>query len=106
MAVVNPTIRAPLSPGEWVDEEECYQCGEQYHDFRCYPNFIDCADRLRYAAFSKGDEGGGYRSRGPVLWVMRTEKLQQWYMKHLGCGYEWEQGEAQAEDESAIAISA
>jgi len=29
---------------------------------------------------------GGYRSRGPVLWAMRVEKLQAWYLNHMFCG--------------------
>lgn len=85
MAVVNPTIARPLSCGGWVNETAC-QCGALYVDFRAYPSFADAADRLRKAAQAAGDDGGGYRSRRPVLWVMRCIKLDAWFQEHYACG--------------------
>lgn len=29
--------------------------------------------------------GGGYRSKGPVLWAMRVLKLDAWYNYHRDC---------------------
>lgn len=37
---------------------------------------------------SMNGEAGGFRSRGPVLWAMRTLKLSMWYAAHEGCGDE------------------
>jgi hypothetical protein len=70
-----------------VDETEC-ACGALYRDFRAYPGWREAADRIRAAARADGDKGAGFRSRGPVLWVMRTIKLERWYMEHAFCR-EW-----------------
>ena len=83
---MNPRIKAPAAPGEHCDQEFCYGCGESYEEFRLYFSFAEAADLIRHKAFGEGDEGGGWRSRGPVLWVMRVMKLNAWYDKHSGCG--------------------
>jgi hypothetical protein len=102
MAVVNPYVAPPLPPGEWVDDEKCI-CGASYHAHkvrtfkrrRVYsrrrgvryssPFFASASDRLRRIAKAQGDKGGGFRSRGPVLWMMRVIKLADWYDQHHGC---------------------
>lgn len=81
----NPWIAAPTAPGPWVDEHRCEGCGERYDEYVAGITFDAAAHRLRQAAKAAGDEGGGYRSRGPVLWVMRCMKLEDWYMRHFGC---------------------
>ena len=83
---LNPKIKAPAPPGEHCDQEYCYGCGADYESFRCYVSFAEAADLIRHKAKSEGDEGGGWRSRGPVLWVMRVIKLSAWYDQHSGCG--------------------
>lgn len=77
---VNSTISEPRSPGPWVDDTEC-SCGQKYYTFRCGVTFRDGADLVRM--MNKPD--GGYRSRGPVLWAMRTIKLAHWYAAHMFC---------------------
>ena len=83
--VVTPARDAPKSPGPWVDETRCYACGGEYKRFRGSKGFADAADDLRRAAKAAGDEGGGFRSRGAVLWWMRVNKLDEWYLKHWPC---------------------
>lgn len=82
---VNPRIDPIKPPGWWVTDRECEGCGEQYDDHRSGANFQDAANELRMSAKSAGDEGGGYRSRGSVLWVMRVHKLNSWYLEHVYC---------------------
>lgn len=31
------------------------------------------------------ENGGGYKSAGPVLWAMRVLKLDLWYTTHRAC---------------------
>lgn len=73
---------APRPPGVWVDDDECGVCGERYADFRPGIQWDDAVAMLRASA----DQGGGYRSRGPVLWRMRVLKLSAWYGRHYVCG--------------------
>jgi hypothetical protein len=86
MPAVNPLINAPRAPGKWVDEEKCI-CGAIYGDHRGDYSFAAAAQRLRHRAKDDGDEGGGYRSRGPVLWQLHVLKLESWYAEHYMCGY-------------------
>lgn len=86
---VNPLCREPSSPGPWVDSRRCAVCGALYDDYRGASDFGEQAQELRGAARSEGDPGGGYRSRGPVLWRMRCAKLTAWYLEHAGCGEGW-----------------
>jgi len=83
---VNPLFAEPSPPGPWVSGERCLGCGEDYGDFRGPLDFAAAADVLRQAAKTAGDDGGGYRSRGPVLWVMRVFKLDAWFLQHMECG--------------------
>jgi hypothetical protein len=80
---VNELLPEPRPPGPWVDARAC-TCGASYEDFRAWPSFHDGAQRVRQV----NGEGGGYRSRGPVLWAMRVLKLEAWYLEHLLCGQE------------------
>ena len=65
--------------------EQCDGCGDLYRDHRGSYSFIDACARIRHAAARDGDEGGGYRSRGPVLWAMRVLKAEDWLMAHMMC---------------------
>jgi hypothetical protein len=82
---VNPTISAPRAPGTWVDETECI-CGAKYRDHRGSYGFAEAAQYIRQRAKDDGDESGGFRSRGPVLWALRVLKLMSWYEEHFMCG--------------------
>lgn len=97
----NEEIPEPRSPGEWVDPRRCHVCGDRYGDFRAGS---DCGFDQGVAAVRSAnggfEEGGGWRSRGPVLWAMHTCKLNAWYLEHLPCG-EWWDGEFLEEDEEA-----
>lgn len=87
--VVNLWWGAPSAPGDWVDEHECRVCGARYETFRGPESFHSAARLIRYRAKAEGDDGGGYRSRGPVLWVMRAAKLAAWFEAHYPCGCCW-----------------
>lgn len=84
-AIVNPDFPKPRSPGYWVNDRRCV-CGDTYKAFRGAVSFAEAVQMIRAKAKSEGDEGGGYRSSGPALWVMRTTKLDGWYRDHLWCG--------------------
>ena len=80
---------SPLFGG--IDEEHCSICKASYLDFRSGVTFAEAAALVR---LSNGgfEAGGGYRSRGPVLWAMRVMKLRAWYEEHMGCAqmaYDW-----------------
>lgn len=88
---VNALLRAPESPGSWVDEEACDGCGDVYRDHRdpgmpasSSARFALGADDVRHS--NDPATGGGYRSRGPVLWALRVRKLTSRYEAHQYCG--------------------
>lgn len=83
--MVNPDFKKPRSPGAWVDDHTC-SCGCNYATFRAGYTFHDAVYVLRNRAKGEGDEGGGFRSRRPVLWVLRVLKLGLWFQVHEGCG--------------------
>lgn len=79
----NETLRKPRSPGPWVNEETC-TCGAHYRRSRYGISWKMGVDLVR--ATNGGFEGGGgYRSKGPVLWAMRVIKLDAWYNYHRDC---------------------
>ena len=104
-AVVNPLLEKPSPPGPWVDEHYCYACGDSYSRFRSSADFVAASNDLRNEAKDAGDRGGGYHSRGPILWRMRVIKLFDWYTTHLYCEQiprnQWviDDGEIELEDE-------
>jgi hypothetical protein len=81
----NPRAPEPDPPGPWVDADTCTACAEDYTRWVAGITFDDGVQALRQAAKADGDLGGGYRSRGPVLWRMRILKLEAWYERHLEC---------------------
>ena len=77
---MNATMREPRSPGPWVDEDGC-ACGDSFADFHAGITFDEGVQAVR-AAGGGFDAGGGYRSRGPVLWAMHVLRLDDWYREH------------------------
>ena len=84
MPAVNPTIKLPRLP-PWLTMERCKGCGALYRDHNSGVDFSDGCQRIRHAAAAEGDESGGFRSTGPVLWAMRVLKAEDWLMSHLWC---------------------
>lgn len=85
---VNPDCLRPQVPHDWwwLTEHECIACEEQYK--RWHPgvlSFADAVQELRAQAKASGDPGGGFRSRGPVLWRMHCAKMAAWILRHQGC---------------------
>ena len=80
---VNAKILRPTPPGPWVDSIEC-ECGCKYDMVK----FGICWDDGVALVRSMNGEDGGFRTRGPVLWAMRTLKLSMWYAAHEHCGDE------------------
>lgn len=85
--VVNPQIRLTPSPGGWVDSQEC-TCGATYDKHRSGVSYGVACDALK-TAWGTG-EGKTFRSRGAVLFMMKSMKLDDWYQTHYDCGMEWE----------------
>lgn len=92
---MNPTIKLPRPKVRWITiaehpkkgaEYRCNICGTWYHQHRCGGyvacSFSDGAQLIRSRAQAEGLEGGGYRSRGPVLWAMRTLKHADFFDTH------------------------
>lgn len=84
---VNEPIRLPALP-PWLDLERCEGCGDLYRDHRGAYTWGDACASVRAHAALAGDEGGGYRSKGPVLWALRALKVESWLIAHLGCRVE------------------
>lgn len=90
--MVNEEIPEPRPPrGGWIDDEECHTCGAKYRAHRA-SGLVDYGwhDAVEAVRSANGGyrSGGGYRSRGAVLWAKRALKLADWYMFHeaMGCG--------------------
>jgi hypothetical protein len=80
---VNVKIRLPEPPGPHVDARKCV-CGAEYAHFR-HGSWQEAVGFVRQAN-GGFDGGGGFRSRGPVLWAWRVVKLGAWYDQHAFCG--------------------
>ncbi len=95
---VNELLNRPSPPGPWVDGIECV-CGSKYRNFRAGVDFSEAASAVRI--HNGGYEnGGGYRSRRVVLWMMHCNKLSVWYTEHFMCG-QLEPGPPPEDHESA-----
>lgn len=82
-ATVNERMDPPKSPCEEVDGEICTVCGEYYKMVKLGANDIGAASRMVRRSAGGWEAGGGYRSRGPLLWAMHLIKLERWYERHL-----------------------
>ena len=83
-SIVNPTINEPSQICEPLDGEMCGVCGEFYHEVTLLgKSGIDRASRRIRRAAGGWNKGGGYRTRGPLLWAMHVEKMEMWYERHL-----------------------
>jgi len=99
----NVTVPLPDPPGPWVDDERCI-CGDHFATYAAFNSrvtFGEASQALRQlnqsaeaGDFWRGQESGGFRSRGPVLHMMRVMKLERWYEKHATCpegDWDWDQ---------------
>ena len=96
----NTWVPLPDPPGPWVDDERCI-CGAHFGTYAAFNSrvtFAEAAAALRQlnqsaeaGDFWRGQESGGFRSRGPVLHMMRVFKLERWYAAHESCpGGDWD----------------
>jgi len=88
---VNPQIRLPPAPGPWVDESAC-TCGATYDKHRAGVTFGAARTALEQAWPKQ--QGARFITTGPVLYMMRAIKLDDWYMSHHGCGMEWQMAQS------------
>lgn len=58
-------------------------CGARYKPSRFGLRWEDGVRLVRGA----NGEGGGYRSRGAVLWALRVLKMDRWYAEHSPCSW-------------------
>jgi len=82
--MVNPRIKRPKLP-PWLDLTSCEGCGSLYKNHRGEYSWSQACNRIRRAAEREGDTGGGFRSRGPVLWSLHVLKVESWMMNHIYC---------------------
>lgn len=82
---VNPRLELDPPPHDGVDFEFCELCQDRYDDWNAGVTWDDGVDLLRRAAQAAGDDGGGFRSRRPVLWAMRVVKMSRWLWRHRLC---------------------
>ena len=81
--MVNAPSPLPKLP-DHLTETHCTVCNATYADFRAYPSFTEAANRIR--ARNK-ESGGGWKSKGPILWEMRVMKMEAWLLAHAECGH-------------------
>ena len=85
---VNAYIPFPRDPpcyGNW-EEDACGVCGQQYENYNGGINYDDGIQLMLEYARKENVQGGGYRSRGAVLYAMAVLKRQSFFMRHeLGC---------------------
>ena len=89
--VVNAKIPLP-DFGGWLDDWEdegirCHVCGEWMDDVSMGVGYGDGLELFR--ELNPWAEGGGYRSRGPILWAMHVLKARRWMERHEDCGQLW-----------------
>jgi hypothetical protein len=91
-----------LTPPDWppfptaADDDVCPLCGEcrtrrvarelarEGELLFWWRQGLTWADGVDYLRRASGD-GGGYRSRGPVLWALRVLSLTAWRERHGWC---------------------
>jgi|TARA_R110000824_G_C15230052_1_gene678453 hypothetical protein len=111
--VKNVDVPEPEPPGPWIEITELSKsgnvknavcrCGDhfsEYKKFRSNTDYNTASQELRernqeaeaQQGFALGggyldddDPAGGFRSRGPVLWMMHVQKMRQWYAEHDRC---------------------
>lgn len=96
-ALINLTIKLPRLP-PWLDLERCEGCGALYADHRGEYGFEAACQRMRSVAAADGDERGGYRSRGAVLWALRVLKAEDWLLAHIYCDPKYQDEPSESEE--------
>jgi hypothetical protein len=85
---VNAYIPFPKEPscyGDWEDDA-CGVCGQQYEDFRPGIDYSSGIELMLQHAKMENVQGGGYRSRGAVLYAMAVLKRREFFTRHeLNC---------------------
>ena len=89
-----PWIQYSEHPKDNMTELRCMVCGAWYRDHRAgefhKAGYEDGVERVRSLAEAAGNEYGGYKTRGPVLWAMRVLKTGDYiashYIYHGGTG--------------------
>ncbi len=81
---VNAYIPLPDAPPCYgnFEDDTCGVCGQRYDQFKAGINYDDGIQLMLQAARREGVEGGGYRSRGSVLYAMAVLKRSQFYQRH------------------------
>jgi len=81
--VVNEELQ--ITCPRWLDDacDHCEVCGERSNQISLGVTWTDGEQRIRELNLTKG---GGYRSRGPVLYAMHVIKLERFADRHFECG--------------------
>ena len=81
----SPNAPLPVSCPAWIENEceRCAICGERSDQVSLGVTWIEGEDLIR----AQAGPGGGWRSRGPVLWAMHKIKLDRFAERHLDCRY-------------------
>ena len=81
---VNAYIKDPESPSCFysLDEGTCGICLQTIDDYTSDVTWDDGIQLMLQAARKEKIDGGGYRSRGAILYAMAVLKKTQFYMRH------------------------
>jgi len=93
----NPQLKIGRPPFDGINETRCRVCGERIDQWRAHITWEDGTRLIRQAAENQGIDGGGYRTRGPVLYAMHVLKQQAWWNRHAtgGCLDLWREFDGQ-----------
>ncbi len=83
---VNDKLKMPVPPHDGIDYESCI-CGDTYRDFRAFvgsssDRFSEAANNCRIA-FGGWESGGGYRSFGNILFMLKIMKTAAFFEAHI-----------------------
>jgi hypothetical protein len=75
----------PVKCPPWIENEceKCAICGERSDQVSLGVTWLEGEELIR----AQAGPGGGWRSRGPVLWAMHKIKLDRFAERHLDCRY-------------------
>lgn len=80
-STVNPSLSVKCPRWMEPDCEKCNVCGESADQVSFGITWNEGEELIRQSSAA----GGGYRSRGPVLWAMHKLKSDAFELRHLDC---------------------
>ncbi len=85
---VHALVKLPAKDYPWLTETDagwqCLHCGSTLAEETFGVTWAEGKERVRTT-----NPGGGYRSRGPILWAMRALKFERFGLAHMSCAADY-----------------